>query len=107
MSEASEDQVFGFSRADADAVLATIKQVGSEPKQLATPPRGGSMLGYTKTGGLAPGAEGSVWIMEPTASGWATTSNSCPAWTVVATIPAASTVLFVEVNGRWVALKIC
>ena len=105
--ETSEDEVFGFSRADADAVLATIKQVGSEPRRPATPPRGGSMLGHTKTGGLAAGAEGSVFIMEPTASGWVTSSNSCQAWTVGATIPAASTVLFVEVNGRWLALKVC
>ena len=107
MSEASEDEVFGFSRADADAVLATIKQVGSEPRQLAVPPRGGSMLGYTKTGGLAPGAEGSVWIMRPTSTGWVTSADSCPAWTVVTTIPAASTVVFLEVNGRWLALKVC
>ena len=103
-----DDDVFGFTREDADAVLATIKGAGSEPRQPATPPRGGSsMLGQTKTGGLAPGSEGSVWIMEPSASGWVVTSNSCPAWTVVTTIPAASTVLFMEVNGRWLALKVC
>ena len=107
ISEVSEGEVFGFSRKDADALFATVCGVGGEPRQPPTAPRGGSMLGQTKTGGLAPGAEGSVWLMQPTASGWVTSSDSCPAWTVGSAIPADSTVLFLECHGRYLALKIC
>ena len=107
MATETDGEVVGFNRTDADALLAIIKQVGGEPRQPPTAPRGGSMLGQTKTGGLAAGAEGSVWLLEPSVSGWAVSSNSCPAWTVGSTIPADSTVLFTEINGRWVALKMC
>lgn len=105
MAEAAE--VVGFNPVDANALLSMLEGVGGDGFSITRQPRTSRMLGEVKTGGLAPGAEGSVWIKKPTASGWATSSDSCPTWTVGSEIDEGATVLLVEVDGRWLALEIC
>jgi hypothetical protein len=105
---ASEADIVGFNPRDADALLALIGGVGGTSIPRSRIPLSSCMLGKTKSGGLASGAEGSVWLMDVTGIGWeVSTTDSCPAWTVGATIPADSLVLLVPVNGRWLALRIC
>lgn len=101
------DDIVGFNPTDADAILRMLSSIGGESIPRSRHPITSLMLGVTKTGGLAAGAEGSVWLSDPTASGWTTSSASCPAWTVSSTIAAGSSVLLVPVNGRWLALEVC
>jgi hypothetical protein len=104
---AEETEVVGFNPTDANAILDMLEGVGGVRVEQARQPRTMRMLGTVKTGGLSAGAEGSVWINDPTSSGWATGSTSCPAWTVGASLVAGDTVLLIEVDGRWLALKVC
>ena len=104
---AEEVEVVGFNPTDANALLDMLQGVGGVRVSQSRQPHTMRMLGEVKTGGLASGAEGSVWIKTPTASGWSTSSDSCPAWTVGTTLVAGDTVLLVEVDGRWLALKVC
>lgn len=103
-----KEPIIGFNRADADAILDQLD--GTKTRANADQRRrhhSSRMLGVVKTGGLAAGAEGSVWISYPTASGWSVSTDSCPCWTVGASLVAGDVVLLVEVDGRWVALKVC
>ena len=104
---AEEVEVVGFNPTDANAILDMLEGVGGVSVSQSRQPRTMRMLGQVKTGGLAAGAEGSVFIKNPNASGWATGTNSCPAWTVGTALVAGDTVLLVEVDGRWLALKVC
>jgi hypothetical protein len=104
---AEEVEVVGFNRQDADRLLDMIGGAGGVGVSQGRVPHTSRMLGVVKTGGLAAGAEGSVWITKPNASGWATGTDSCPAWTVGTALFAGDTVLLVEVDGRWLALKVC
>ena len=104
---ANQGDIVGFNPTDADGLLAMLGAAGGESISRSRIPHISCMLGVTKTGGLAAGSEGSVWLMDPTAAGWSVSSNSCPAWTVGATtIIAASICLLLPVNGRWLALKV-
>ncbi len=104
---AEENEVVGFNPTDANGLLDMLEDVGSVTTQQGRQPRAMRMLGEVKSGGLAAGAEGSVWIMDPTSTGWTTGATSCPAWTVGTSLVEGDTVLMVEVNGRWLALKVC
>lgn len=101
-------EIVGFNPTDANALLALIGGVGGESFPRSRVPMTSCMLGVVKEGGLSEGAEGSVWLMDATASGWSVSStDSCPAWTIGDEIPEESKVLLVPVNGRWLALRIC
>lgn len=104
---AEEVEVVGFNPTDANAILDMLEGVGGVSVSQSRQPRTMRMLGQVKTGGLAAGAEGSVWILSPTSTGWTTSSDSCPAWTIGTSLVAGNTVLLVEVDGRWLALKVC
>lgn len=95
-----------FNPTDADGLLAMLTSAGGESISRSRVPQMSCMLGMTKTGGLAAGSEGSIWLMKPTATGWTVTTDSCPAWTVGSGITGGSTVLCVGVNGRWLVLKV-
>jgi hypothetical protein len=103
----SKPDLVAFNPADADGLLAMLASAGGQSISRSRVPQMSCMLGQTKTGGLAAGSEGSVWLMNPTASGWTVSANSCPAWTIGTDIAGVATVLLVGVNGRWLALKVC
>ena len=105
---AEETDVVGFSLEDAEALLDQLdgtksRSNGDHRRQ----PRFSLMLGQVKTGGLAPGAEGSVWLMYPTSTGWAVSSDSCPCWGIGSSLAAGDTVLIIPTDGRWLGLKVC
>lgn len=104
---ADEGEVVGFNPTDANSILSMLEGAGGITVQQGRQPRTMRMLGEVKTGGLSSGSEGSVWIKNPSSSGWVTGSDSCPAWTVGASLVAGDAVLLVEVDGRWLALKVC
>jgi hypothetical protein len=104
---ATQTDLVAFEQSDADGLLAMLGGAGGQSISRSRVPQMSSMLGQVKTGGLAAGSEGSVWLMNPTATGWTVSANSCPAWTIGTTIAADSTVLLIAVNGRWLALKVC
>jgi hypothetical protein len=103
-----EDEVVGFSPEDADGLIDQLdgtKSRGNADQRRQ--PRFSLMLGQVKTGGLAAGAEGSVWLMYPTSTGWTVSTDSCPCWGIGATLAAGDTVLIVPTDGRWLGLKVC
>jgi hypothetical protein len=104
----ANDEIIGFNLADATAIIDQLD--GNKSRQKVDhrrQPHYSNMLGVVKTGGLAAGSEGSVWISSPTASGWSTSSDSCPCWTIGASLIAGDSVILVPVDGRWLALKVC
>jgi len=66
---ADSDDIVGFNPTDADAILKLLSSIGGESLPRSRVPITSLMLGVTKTGGLAAGAEGSVWLLNPTTSG--------------------------------------
>lgn len=105
---AEDEDVIGFSLDDATALIDQLDGTKSSAKgDQRRQPRSSRMLGVVKTGGLTSGSEQSVWISSPTASGWSVSGDSCPCWTVGAALVSGDQVLLVEVDGRWLALKVC
>lgn len=110
MADASgpiSDEVVGFSPEDAAAIIDQLDGTKSRRGTEQRTPRSSSMLGVVKTGGLASGFEGTVWISYPTSSGWSVSSDSCPCWTIGASLVEGNLVLLIPVDGRWLALKVC
>lgn len=105
---ATDEEVVGFNPTDANALLALIGGSGGEAISLGARKKPTDyILARTTSGGLAAGAVGSVYVKDPTSTGWTVTTDEIPAWTVGSTIPANTDVLLVPVNGRWLALRIC
>ena len=67
----------------------------------------GTLMGKTKTAGLAPGVEGIVWYRKPSATGWTVTTIEIAAWTDVSAILGDKLVRLDPIEGRYVAVELC
>lgn len=102
------EELFGFNRQDADAILARLQQAGGFDVAPGRRPPVSCILARAKSSGLGANSSGNVFYMEPTATGWQVTTTEYVAFNPTSTaIGADKLCLLFPVNGRWLATELC
>lgn len=84
---------------------ATILQDPTQPHCLVElAERRSVLLGKTKTAGLNPDVVGEVFYVAQSATGWAVTTITLPAWPVKTRIPKDRLVVLLPVEGKYIAV---
>jgi hypothetical protein len=102
MSESSDEQVYGFGKADTELILDMLPGVGSQstPGQANRQVRDFWMK--TKAGGIPANGKAFCFYREPTDTGWADTTTEYEVWNQHPTAAVGGTkiILVGWVNGR-------
>lgn len=105
---ASKEQLFGFNRTDADAILAGLPPTGGSSVSQSLVPDSPILLAQSKSTGIGANNSANVFYMEPTATGWSATTIEYLAYNPTSTaIGNSKLLLLFPVNGRWIAVELC